>query len=142
MKSITAITVTFSLLSIFACTTAPELTPVQKTYLSAAMATPLTFTLPTGQVDEAWTRARSFVTRFSDMQIQPLTPHVIRTQNPTSATSSFGYYVRKIPKGGRTEFTVECLCGGMHPSQPSIRNAHLLAYYMKTGNLDPTLVTR
>jgi len=142
MKSIAAIAAFCSLLTLFGCATTQDLTPAQEAFLAAAMATPLTFTMPTSQVDEAWARAQSFVTRFSPMQIQPLTPHVIRTQNPTSATSAFGYYVRKIPKGGETQFTVECLCAGMNPSQPSIRNAHILAYYMKTGNLDPSLVSR
>ena len=131
-----------TVLSFLGCATTTELTATQEAYLAEAMATPLSFTLPTDQAEKAWSRGRSFVERFGAMRLQNLTPHVIRTYDPAGPMASFGYYLRKIPKGDRTEFTVECICQNMSVSDASLQNAHLLAYYMKTGNLDPALVNR
>ncbi len=142
MKYIAAITLAIGLSSLFGCTTIPKLTATQEAYLEAAMATPLTFTLPKSQVDEAWDRAQTFIERFSSMKLQILTAHVIRTYNPTGAFTTFGYYLRKIPMGDTTQFTVQCICNSMSPTDQSLENAHILAYYMKTGNLDSTLVSR
>jgi hypothetical protein len=142
MKNLTVILVSFSLTALLGCATTSELSSSQQAFLAAAMATPLTFTLPQDQAEAAWTRAQTFVQRFSTMKLQALTPHVIRTYDSTGTSPAFGYYLRKVPKGGETQFTVECMCSNMFPSDQSIENAHLLAYYMKTGNLDPELVNR
>lgn len=142
MKRFFLLLVAMSLTGMAGCATNRQLTAAQEDYLQTAMATPLTFTLPRDQAEEAWARAQSFVTRFSTMKLQSLTPHVIRTYDPTEATAGFGYYLRRIPRGDRTKITVECMCNNLMPSDQSVENAHILAYYMRTGKLDATLVNR
>jgi hypothetical protein len=112
--------------------------------LEEAMAVPLEFTIPKVEADQAWKRAQSFVERFSSMKVQNISANVIRTSNPTQLSTTFGYYIQKILLGENVRFTIQCFCGTLSASatDASLQNAHILAYYMKTGKLDPSLVTR
>jgi hypothetical protein len=78
------------------------------------------------------------------MKLQKISPNVIRSSGATPLATAFGYYVRKIDLGEDVRFNIECFCNTLAASatDASIQNAHILAYYMKTGKLDPLLVTK
>jgi hypothetical protein len=132
------------ILNLIGCATAPELTREQEAYMEEAMAMPLVFTVPTGEADQAWKRAHSFVERFSSLKLQQISNNAIRTYNPNEFSTAFGYYVKKTLLGENVRFSIQCFCGTLSASatDASFQNAHILAYYMKTGKLDASLVTR
>ena len=144
MKQMAAAVFILAILNVTGCATSPKLTPEQKAYLDEAMAMPLDFTVPNAEADQAWERAQRFVERFSAMKLQNISANVIRTYNPNQFSTAFGYYVKKRPLGENVRFTIECFCGTLSATatDASLQNAHILAYYMKTGELDASLVTR
>ena len=110
----------------------------EQTYLAKAMPFPLEFTIPKGEADEAWGRAQSFIGRYSSMKLQIATDFIIQTYNPGSL-SGFGYYVTKTPMGDNVQITVQGLTDIYLAS--ANQNAHILAYYIKTGELiNPGLI--
>ncbi|MHA1305140.1 MAG: hypothetical protein ACTSPI_15690 [Candidatus Heimdallarchaeaceae archaeon] len=131
------------LLSSCATTSMLKLTPEEKTYLEKAKAFPLEFTIPKSEVEEAWGRAQSFIGRFSSMKLQTVTDFVIQTYNPRSGDVDFGYYVTKTPMSDNVLITVQCIAGNMFTGADANTNAHILAYYIKTGELpNPRLIAR
>ena len=142
MRNIAAIVVVLLVVCAMGCAATSDLTPDQQQYLQSAMATPLDFTMPKVEADEAWKRALDFIQRFSSLRLQQMSEHVIRTYDPTSFSIPFGYYVRRVPLGNADRFTVECMCSTMSLNDETLQNAHILAYYMKTGKLDPMLVNQ
>jgi hypothetical protein len=126
-----------------ATTSMLKLTPEEQTYLEKAKAFPLEFTIPKSEADEAWGRAQSFIGRFSSMKLQTVTDFVIQTYNPGSGDVDFGYYVTKTPMGDKVQITVQCNTGNMFAGADANTNAHILAYYIKTGELvNPRLIAR
>jgi hypothetical protein len=144
VSTVLVLSVWITVLNVIGCATAPKLTSEQRAYLEEAMAMPLEFTVPIAEADQAWKRAQSFVERFSAMTLQNISANVIRTSNPTQFSTAFGYYVRKIPLGQDVRFAIQCFCGTLSASatEASLQNAHILAYYMKTGQLDASLVRK
>ena len=112
-----------------------ELTTPEREGLSAAMAHPLTFTVPKEQAGDAWGRAQSFVGRFSSMKLQTATEFIIQTYNPVGSSVAYGYYVTRTPLGADHQFEVQCVYGNMFSAQDANTNAHLAAHYIATGQL-------
>lgn len=56
--------------------------------------------------DEAWSRAVSYVNKYSDMKIQTTSDYIIDTYNPTSATKR-GYTITKVHGGDSTTIEIE-----------------------------------
>jgi hypothetical protein len=110
-----------------------NLTAEERSYLERAEACPLEFTIPADEADAAWGRAQSFIGRFSSMKLQTVTDFVIQTYNPREGNVDFGYYVTKTPLGDQVRITVECIKGNLFSGADAKRNAHILAYYIKTG---------
>ena len=132
-----------ALLAGCATTSMLKLTPEERTYLEKAKAFPLEFTIPKSEADEAWGRAQSFIGRFSSMKLQTVTDFVIQTYNPRSTDVDFGYYVTKTPMGDKVQITVQCNTGNVFAEEDANNNAHILAYYIKTGELvNPRLIAR
>lgn len=139
---VTVVILVLGLLSGCATTSMLKLTPEEQTYLEKAKAFPLEFTIPKSEADEAWGRAQSFIGRFSSMKLQTATDFVIQTYNPASPAVDFGYYVTKTPMGDKVQITVQCNTGNMFAGADANTNAHILAYYIKTGELVPRLISR
>ncbi len=126
-----------AVLSITGCvhTQMIELTAPEREGLRAAMAQPLTFTVPKEQAGDAWGRAQSFVGRFSSMKLQTASEFVIQTFNPVGSSVAYGYYVTRTPLGAEHQFEVQCVFGNMFSAEDANANAHLAAHYISTGQL-------
>ena len=122
-------------------TTTSQLTPGEQTYIAKAKAFPLEFTIPKSEADEAWGRAQCFIGKYSSMKLQIVTDFVIQTYNPINHDVKYGYYVTKAPMGDKVQITVQCNVGNMFFHDEAITNAHILAYYIKTGEIVPRLIT-
>lgn len=112
--------------------------------LNAMMTTPLTFTMPKNQAEDAWGRAQNFVNTYASVKIQLATKYLLNTYNPTPK-APWGYAISRVALDDRTmSFTVNCLYGRMHEKNPPndeiSQNAHAAAYYILTGQLSPDLV--
>nr|MBN2277426.1 hypothetical protein [candidate division Zixibacteria bacterium] len=115
----------------------------RKNCLEMAKRCPLEFSMPIEESENAWGRAQSFIGRFSSIKLQTATDYVIQTYNPISGDTDFGYYVIKTPYNGEVQFSVECVSGNIFGESDAKTNAHLLAYYMKTGILcNPKMVAQ
>lgn len=120
-----------------------NLTPEERNYFEKVDAFPLEFTMPTIEADDAWGRAQSFIGRFSSMKLQTVTDYVIQTYNPGSSDVKFGYYVTKTPMDDEFQINVQCNTGNMFAGGDAKRNARILAYYIKTGELcNPRFIAR
>jgi len=139
---VTVAILVLALLTGCATTSMLKLTPEEQMYLEKAKAFPLEFTIPKSQADEAWGRAQSFIGRFSSMKLQTVTDFVIQTYNPISPNVDFGYYVTKTPMGDKVQITVQCNVGNIFSGADANTNAHILAYYIKTGELVPRLIAK
>lgn len=118
-----------------------NLTPEERSYFEKVEAFPLEFIIPKIEADDAWGRAQSFIGRFSSMKLQTVTDFVIQTYNPSDI--KFGYYVTKTPMDDDIQITVQCITEGWFSGDDARRNAHILAYYMKTGELpNPKFIAR
>jgi len=102
------------------------------------MAFPLRFAIPNNEAEIAWGRAQSFVGRFSSMKLQVATDYVIQTYNPESAWE-FGYAATRTPGIGHALCDVDCQTGGTLGADEAEQNAHIFAYYVKTGLIPPDI---
>lgn len=112
-----------------------SLTPEQQAKLADVDKFPLEFRASKPESVDAWGRAQSFIGRFSSMQIQIATDYAIQTYVPPDTRLMYGYNVTKTPAGEDVSFEVQCFCGNILGTGHAVRNAHILAYYMKTGEL-------
>lgn len=74
------------------------------------------------------------------MKIQTATDFVLETYNPPGTEVKFGYSAIKTPMGDEVEFEVRCTCGNMFAGKQVSRNAHILAYYALTGEVNPKFI--
>lgn len=119
------------------------LSPAQEAYLRKVMATPLTVEMTKTEAVDAWGRAQSFLGQYSSMKIQTATDYVLQTYNPMGSGISYGYNVTKTPAGDRVRITVVCGTNNMFAGGDADRNAHILAHYIKSGDLShPELIVR
>lgn len=132
MRNIIFLLVGFLLLS---CAASRTLTREEADYVLAVKRFPLEFEITKDEADEAWGRAQSFIGKYSSMKLQTVTDYVIQTYNPGSTDYKFGYYVTKTPLGDNTQFSIQCICNNWFAGDDRNRNAHILAWYIKTGEL-------
>jgi len=134
------------LISIFAlqgCMTTSNLTSQQQNYLDKAMNQPLTFTVDSAHVEKAWGWAQSYIAKYSSMKIQNATDYVIQTYNPGMHDAMYGYKVVKTDIQDKYELTVNCFTGNVFTAKAAEKNAHILAYYLKTGeNPPPEIISK
>ena len=109
------------------CVAGRLLTPQEKEYYEKAIAFPTTFSLPNSEAELAWERANSFVAQYA-------------TRPPHTYLISYGYDVKRTRREDKTEFTVQCLSDNRENKGRELENAHILAYYMATGELFPRLI--
>lgn len=137
-------TITFLIICVFlvSCSQAPtaELTPEDQAFLDAVNATDTTFTVPEEESDATWGRIKSFISEFSSMEIQTESDSEIKTFKPDGY--NYGYTASRTPKDGEVEFTVGSTCGNMFGNKDAAQNAKCLAYFAKTGEINPTLIVK
>lgn len=123
----------------------PGLTPAQQTYLNNAKATPLDIVIPQGELPKAWANARDFVRKYSPLPLIQSDEAEIRTRDPAPDGIDVGWEIHVRPATlGSVGIVINPLVtergyGGNAESRGQ-HNAHLLAYYLKTGQLEPALV--
>jgi hypothetical protein len=113
-------------------------------YIQKVQAFPVTFIISNSDsaAADAWGRAESLVALYSAMQLHIVTDYVIETDNPQKDDLSFAYLVVRTPMNNSFQFTVICRSSGRGGSEADM-NAHILAYYIKTGELPyPGLISR
>lgn len=109
----------------------------EQSYLQKVQSFPLRFTIPKSELPDAWGRAQSFISQYSDMKIQTVSNNVIETYNPRSNSIDYGYSITNAPMGDNAIITVKCYNPYVGNSKKADMNAHALAYYMKTGEVNP-----
>jgi len=127
----------FCILWVYSCVSTMR-TPTsneERIYLQNVESFPLRFVISKNEAGDAWGRAQSWIGRYSNMKIQVLSDYVIQTYNPREGSLNYGYYVTKTPVGENVEINVECISGNMFNKNKALRNARILAYYIKTGKL-------
>jgi len=103
----------------------------------------LEFAIPKIEADDAWGRAQGFIGRFSSKKLLTVTDFVIQTYDPMGCSDEYGYSVIKTPMGDNVLIAVECIVGNTLIKPNAEKNARILAYYIKTGELPyPGLIAR
>lgn len=126
----------FVVVSVSGCSTALiGVSEQEKGELAQAMYCPLIFDVSKAEADDAWGRAQTFVARFSTMKIQTATDYVLQTYNPAGSGINYGYSISRTPMGENMEMEVQCLCDNPFVGKDRDINAHIAAYYIRTGVL-------
>lgn len=122
--------------SLTACMTTAmnKMTPEGKAFYEKAKVHPTSFMISKDQGADVWGRAQSFISEHSSVKLQTTTDYVIETYNPQYG---YGYKVTKAPSGQEFKITVNCLSGDFLNHLRAEDNAHILAHYLKTGELPP-----
>ena len=131
------------LVSFMGCAVFSPFSAEQQLYLDKALSQPLEFKILKSEVETAWERAQTFISQYSSMKILGVTDLGIETHNPPGTEIKFGYFVYKKPAGDNFNISVKCICGNSLMAKAVNRNAHILAYYIKTGELpNPELIKK
>jgi|GEM_PF-1024724 len=103
--------------------------------------TTLSFRLPREEAEDAWGRTQVFIEKWSDMKVARITDYVIETyMPPKTGEGRFGYKAIRTPMGNEVRFDITCESGYRFASGGANMNAHILAYYAKTGELRPKFI--
>ena len=138
-KSITFLAICV-LLTGCAATPTAELTQEDQAYLNAVDSMNTTFVVPEEESEAIWVRILSFIREFSTMEIQTSSDSVIETFDPDGY--NYGYSAARTPLDEGVEFTVSSECGNRFGAKNAARNAKCLAYFAKTGEINPTFITK
>lgn len=121
------------------------LTPEESAYLEKVKSFPLEFSITKEEEDQAWGRAESFVAQYRMTDMDPPSKYSIRTKrsDPRKFRTSVSYEITKIPTADGFTIKVQCFSGESgaikigpdSADKDAITNAHILAYYIKTGEL-------
>ncbi len=115
------------------CVSTP-VSPEIQAYDEIVRAQPRNFTIPTSEAEEAWSRAQQFIGTYSGYKIQVATDYVIQTYTGNSGVR-YGYGVTRLLSGDTTTFDVKGFSSSSLLDGHARYNAHILAYYMRTGEL-------
>jgi hypothetical protein len=118
-----------------------QLSADEQSLLQSAMNTPLTFVVPRDQAIASWDRASDFVQRYSTMKLRSVTDSLITVYDEPSVTPlienassiRFGYSVRRSRDPGGILYQVQCTASSKTGDTDAAQNAHIAAYYVKTG---------
>lgn len=127
-----------------ACASGTKLqrTPEEDRYARAAMAHPTEFTVKKAEADSAWRRAKRWLEQNSSLSLKTETDYELATLVPEGGERVFAYQVMKYPLGDEVEFKVECQPSATLSRGDALLNAHLLAYFMKSGVMMPRFVVQ
>ena len=119
-----------------------DLTPEEQEYLSNVKRTSLKFTINEEDIVTVWwTRTQSFLGQYCHKQIVKINEEIIETEEPKNRKDGYGYIITKKNDGGKFNIKVVCITKNSMNDDFANRNAHILAYYMQTGELScPDLI--
>jgi hypothetical protein len=162
MKRRSWVTLALSIFALYAgCSQTSDVSRLssdEQAYIDKVKMFPLEISVPNAQATDAWHRAESFISRFTLMKHQTVGTSIIPSyflngqpgrenlmQTPSSSELgvSFGYHVTMKPLSEVVQFNVQCITEIGSKQADASANAHILAYYMKTGDLPyPKLIKR
>jgi hypothetical protein len=127
-----------------------QLSADEQSLLQSAMNTPLTFVVPRDQTIASWDRAVDFVQRYSTMKLRSATDSLITVYDEPSVTPlienassiRFGYSVGRSRDPGGMRYTVQCTASSTVGQKDALQNAHIAAYYVKTGSVCDRCIIR
>jgi len=99
-----------------------------------ALNSPLTFAIAEDSTSAAWERARVFVSQYGSVPIESSTDSLIQT-GPLTEWPQYGYTITRSRMGSGVQITVRCNASRKR-EQGTDNNAHIAAYYIRTGILD------
>ena len=111
----------------------------EQAYFNKATATPLRFTASRERNAEVWERIRVFIIRYSPVEVRTPDEFSIVTFVP-QWSEDFSYSASRMRRGNMVEFTVSCIHGRFGVDAPAQQNAHVLAHYALTGELNGKFV--
>ena len=123
-----------------------QLSADEQASLNLAMDTPLTLVVPRDRSLQSWDRAQDFVSRYSSMKLRSTTDSTIVTyETPTYQTVPspvesgsgirFGYTVSRASVTDGIQYAVKCTPSSTLGDKSADQNAHIAAYYIKTGRI-------
>jgi len=114
-------------------------TPEEKAWMDNVMSEPLEFELKAEEEKVAWSRAQSWISQYSGVEVKIISDSVIETEVPESTT---GYKVIKTHRpDGSFMIKVNSVSTNalgldlLGTSKDAEINLHILAHYIKTGDL-------
>ncbi len=127
-----------------------QLSADEQSLLQSAMNTSLTFVVPRDQTIASWDRAVDFVDRYSTMKLRSATDSLVtRYQEPvvtpTIASASsilYGYSVGRTKDWEGIRYNVQCTPSSAVGQKDADQNAHIAAYYIKTGAVCDRCIVR
>jgi len=140
MKKQIVILLILGFLALSCAMTSEPLTPEEEVYVRKINDMPLTFTIAKENSEDAWSRVQGFINKYSSMKIQTASDYTIETYNPTGV--NFGYRASRMNIGDEVEFTVSCYCGNMFMGKQANQNAHVLALFALTSDINPRFIYR
>ncbi|HXL14960.1 MAG TPA: hypothetical protein VN972_02660, partial [Methylomirabilota bacterium] len=128
------------------CASSFELSADEKASIAMAMDTPLAFVVPRERSIETWDRAQEYITRYSSAKLRSLTDSVLVTydsptysQVPSPVESGsgirFGYSFSRSRNSEGIRIAVQCTPSSKLGEKDADQNAHIAAYYIKTGRI-------
>ncbi|MBI1318324.1 MAG: hypothetical protein GC168_05140 [Candidatus Hydrogenedens sp.] len=118
-------------------------TPEEREYHEQYSTFPTEFEVPESEAETAWARGIRYISDHSGMKIQTSTDYSISTYSPTGhGAYYFGYSITRLPENDTVTFKVDCLrdMENFGDLEVANNNAHILAYYMKSGELMPRFI--
>jgi hypothetical protein len=128
-----------------------QLSADEQASLSQAMSGQLTFVVPREHAIDSWDRAQDFLDRYSTMKLRSSTDSLMTSyeQPPTdpnqiqSASSvRYGYSVTRSRDVDGIRYVVQCTPSNPSGAKDADQNAHLAAYYIRTGTICDRCVVR
>ncbi len=133
-------------LAAISCASSLQLSADEQSSLQLAMDTPLTFVVPRDQSLVSWDRAQEYINRYSSMKLRSVTDSVLVTydsptyqQVPAPVESGsgirFGYSISRSNDREGIRISVQCSSSSKLGEKDADQNAHIAAYYIKTGRV-------
>jgi hypothetical protein len=118
-----------------------QLTSEEKEYLKRAKASPITFLMSKSEAEDAWKRIQSFTSQYSNIKLQTENGDLLVRLNTPTKDHYYGCAVIRTPIQEKIQISIAYLyCPSLYRSNAEIY-AHILAHYIKTGELYPELLT-
>jgi len=132
--------------AVISCASSFELSAEEQASLARAMDTPLAFVVPRERSIESWDRAQEYVNRYSSAQLRNVTDSLVVTydsptyqQVPSPVESGsgirFGYSISRSRDPEGIRYSVQCTPSSKLGEKDADQNAHIAAYYIKTGTI-------
>jgi hypothetical protein len=123
-------------------------TAQQQTYLDKVYALDLQYEIPQANLPGAWERAKDFVGKYSTLPIVHADENDIQTAEVAPDGLDIGYHIYNYSGGqpGMVRIVVHTITNdkayGSNIAYRARRDAHILAYYICYGVIEPSLILK